>query len=675
MRRSRLVWIGLWAAFYVGTARAGEEPSPVDPRFQSPRATVRTFYAAISASRAHPSRIASAVACMDLGGAADDDSPEAGKLAAHLELILRDLDVRTFLLPHEQAGKSCTVVERDGIRVVLERGRDGSWRFDRATVANVLAMRRALWDIRPAPPASGNVPFERHSPRATMQTYLDAMRRGDTESAATCLDLGDIPPPARATLGAEHALKLHEIFDRIGPVLEQDLSDHADGESVTLAVDRAGQICLGRVASGERAGEWLFDRATVRSIENLYDAHAEMPIAPEVVGGAIAAVRLSAGLWLRRTLPSALTAPITGMRHWRISAYQVLGLGLLAGLLFALRRSSIGLLVRALHRLWALFHSQSAAIELGRVALSLWWVLAAEIAMAAASVLDLRGRVAMFVLSCLAVARVWIWAWLACEAVGVLRHGLGAWRARHGRRAAVSEMLLPLMALVARIAIVLGALAWVLQLFEVHVATIVAGLGVGGVACALAAQDTLKNLFGSITLIADRTFFVGDWIRIGDTEGMVESVGLRSTRIRSYDDALLTIPNAALTTVNVTNFGARRYRAAISVLYSTPPDLLTEFRDGIVSIIEASPHTLKRGYDVRVHDLADSSINLLVTVFFDVADNLEERAAREALIVEIIRLAERIGVSFAFPTRTLHVASTALPSLQAFRAERDERAA
>ena len=87
-----------------------------------------------------------------------------------------------------------------------------------------------------------------------------------------------------------------------------------------------------------------------------------------------------------------------------------------------------------------------------------------------------------------------------------------------------------------------------------------AGLGIGGLAFALAAQDTLKNFFGSLMLIADRTFRVGDLVQIGGNEGVVESVGLRTTRIRGLDDSLLTIPNSDLTTAHVTNFGARRYR-------------------------------------------------------------------------------------------------------------------
>ena len=111
-------------------------------------------------------------------------------------------------------------------------------------------------------------------------------------------------------------------------------------------------------------------------------------------------------------------------------------------------------------------------------------------------------------------------------------------------------------------------------------ATVLAGLGIGGLALALAAQDTLKNFFGSLMLIADRTFRVGDLVKIGGNEGVVESVGLRTTRIRGLDDSLLTIPNSDLTTAHVTNFGARRFRrfrTRFTVAHGTPagPSLIS----------------------------------------------------------------------------------------------------
>jgi MscS family membrane protein len=206
----------------------------------------------------------------------------------------------------------------------------------------------------------------------------------------------------------------------------------------------------------------------------------------------------------------------------------------------------------------------------------------------------------------------------------------------------------PVLSLVLKILVVACGLAAVLELFEFDVATVLAGLGIGGLAFALAAQDTLKNFFGSLMLIADRTFRVGDLVKIGENEGVVESVGLRTTRIRGLDDSLLTIPNSDLTTAHVTNFGARRYRrflTRITVPYGTSPDRLIQFRDGILDLIRKHPGVRHGQYEVAVNDLGSSGVEILVQVFFDVPDRHAELMARDGLILELIRLGNQLGIA------------------------------
>jgi MscS family membrane protein len=213
----------------------------------------------------------------------------------------------------------------------------------------------------------------------------------------------------------------------------------------------------------------------------------------------------------------------------------------------------------------------------------------------------------------------------------------------------LATMGYPVLALVLKILVVASGLAALLNLFEFDVGTVLAGLGIGGLAFALAAQDTLKNFFGSLMLIADRTFRIGDLVQIGTNEGVVESVGLRTTRIRGLDDSLLTIPNADLTTAHVTNFGARRYRrfqAHITVPHGTPPDRLIEFRDGIQELIRRHPGIRQEKSEVALDDLGNSGVQILVQTFFDVSDGHAERIARDGLILEIVRLADRLGIPF-----------------------------
>ena len=211
----------------------------------------------------------------------------------------------------------------------------------------------------------------------------------------------------------------------------------------------------------------------------------------------------------------------------------------------------------------------------------------------------------------------------------------------------LAAMGYPVLSLVLKILVVACGLAALLNLFEFDVGTVLAGLGIGGLAFALAAQDTLKNFFGSLMLIADRTFRVGDLVEIGGNEGVVESVGLRTTRIRGLDDSLLTIPNSDLTTAHVTNFGARRHRrfqALVTVPYGTPPDRLIEFRDGILELIRHRPEVRQEKGEVALNDLGGSGVEILIQVFFDVSDGHAELIARDGLILEVVRLADRLGI-------------------------------
>jgi MscS family membrane protein len=137
-------------------------------------------------------------------------------------------------------------------------------------------------------------------------------------------------------------------------------------------------------------------------------------------------------------------------------------------------------------------------------------------------------------------------------------------------------------------------------------------------------------------------------VRIGEHEGLIESVGLRTTRIRALDDSLLTIPNSDLTTEHVTNFGARRFRrfrTSIAVAYGTPPERIIQFRDGIVELIRNHPRIRQDRFAVAVNDLGSSSIEILLEVFFEVPDEQAELAIRDALILDIIRLADQLGIA------------------------------
>jgi MscS family membrane protein len=151
---------------------------------------------------------------------------------------------------------------------------------------------------------------------------------------------------------------------------------------------------------------------------------------------------------------------------------------------------------------------------------------------------------------------------------------------------------------------------------------------------------------------------MGDWITSGDVDGTVEEVGFRSTRIRTFRNSLMYIPNGIITNQAIDNHGLRKYRrfmTKIAVTYDTPPDLLDLFVEGLKRLVMEHPNTRKDYYQIHFHDMGSSSLEILFYIFFDVPTWGQELRGRHEILLSIMRLADELGVNFAFPTQTLHV--------------------
>jgi MscS family membrane protein len=231
------------------------------------------------------------------------------------------------------------------------------------------------------------------------------------------------------------------------------------------------------------------------------------------------------------------------------------------------------------------------------------------------------------------------------------------------RRAAASDsrfddLLVPLLRKTLKVLIVAIGLVTIAGTVGIEVAGLLAGLGLGGLAFALAAQDTVSNLFGSITVLLDRPFQVGDWVVVGDVEGTVEEMGFRSTRIRTFYNSLITLPNSNLIKASVDNLGARRFRrwsTRLGVAYNTPPEKIDAFCEGIRELVERHPYTRKDYYHVYFNGFAAACLEILLYVFFETPDWATELRERHRLAVDILRLAHELEVEFAFPTQTIYL--------------------
>jgi MscS family membrane protein len=230
----------------------------------------------------------------------------------------------------------------------------------------------------------------------------------------------------------------------------------------------------------------------------------------------------------------------------------------------------------------------------------------------------------------------------------------------------LDDQLVPLVRKSVKVFVAAMGVIFVLQNMNVDVASLLAGASLGGLAFTLAAKDTVANLFGSLSIFADRPFQIGDWVVVaGGAEGVVAEVGMRTTRIRTFYDSLVTVPNAKIADSVVDNYGARSYRRVSTTLglqYDTTPEQMQAFCEGVRAILQANPAVLKSRYEVVMSGFGAHSLDVMLYFFLEVPTWSEELVQRHNVFLEILRLAKALSVEFAFPTQTLHVASFATPT-------------
>lgn len=221
------------------------------------------------------------------------------------------------------------------------------------------------------------------------------------------------------------------------------------------------------------------------------------------------------------------------------------------------------------------------------------------------------------------------------------------------------DIVVPLIRKTARFFIYAVGIVFIGDALELNMKSILAGMGIGGIAFALAAKDTISNLFGSFTVLFDNPFTIGDWIKIDDKiEGIVEEVGLRSTRIRTFHNSLLSVPNGNLINANIDNLGRRRFRrfnTTLGIDYATPAEKIENFCESIRQLIIAHPMTRKDNFQVYFNSMGASSLNILVYMFWEVPSWDDELNEKHKFLLDILRAAKKHGINFAFPTQTLHV--------------------
>lgn len=496
------------------------------------------------------------------------------------------------------------------------------------------------------------------SPRATMKTFLGAMNElwerpvAGWKKAISTLDR----PPDDPTDGQQIARELYAILNRIALIDVETLPDEDDVEEKNLETYRffpdkkTQRAVLSRMKRGpvgsivlalDDDGLWRFDRNTVEKVPKLYQ---QMRTLPMVAGDEI----LTVSDYIEDGLPAWLTEEdFLSLAYWQwIAIFLLIFLGLLVDLAIRLSLRRVERGIGRDQETGELRHQLRPLGALG--ALLLWWI--------AVQFLNLSGLVGEILSGSLALLLAVTGAVASWRLTDLLGEVLKSRAKKTTRR--IDDVLVPLLIRALKIFVIVLAIVFIASALNLPLTPLLASLGVASVALSFAAKDTVENLFGSIAVLFDRPFDMGDWVVVDGMEGIVEEVGFRSTRLRTFYNSLVTIPNANLVRAVVDNYGRRRYRrwkTMLGVQYDTRPEALVSFTEGIRELVRLHPYTRKDYYEVYCNEFGSSSLNILLYVFFEVPDWNTELRERERLFLDIVRLADQLGVQFAFPTSTVHV--------------------
>lgn len=215
------------------------------------------------------------------------------------------------------------------------------------------------------------------------------------------------------------------------------------------------------------------------------------------------------------------------------------------------------------------------------------------------------------------------------------------------------------------IVLIIG-LASILDVWGINVGGLIAGLGIGGLAFALAAKDTAANLFGSIALLLDKSIRIGEWIKIGEVEGTVEDIGMRTTKIRSFGKSLITLPNQLIANSPIENFsrrGVRRIKMTLGVTYATNSQQMQQIVIDIKEMLKAHPSIAqKETMLVNFTTFGDSSLNIFIYTFANTANWAGYMNIKEDINLKIMKIIEDNKSDFAFPSQSLYVESLPQPN-------------
>jgi MscS family membrane protein len=486
-------------------------------------------------------------------------------------------------------------------------------------------------------------PLQRDTPRASMRGYLEAARADDYDRAAQFMDLRSLPPAMRDTPGTVFARDLKIVLDRTLWIDLDQLSDAPEGttdDGLPGNRDLVGTIdspkgtipvLLERVRADEGSLLWKISSATVARVPALHQEFGYGPLG-EVLPPFVFEIRfLEIQLW-----------------QWIGILVLIVAAAAASWILTAAASVPIRNLVK---RSRTAIDDELVVVAAGPVRL----LIAVGIFAGATYLLGLAVPVQSFLAALQRAFSIVAVAWLLTRLTDLAAQAAEQRLVARGQAIAMSVVPLGRRTVKALV-IGIAALA-ALQNFGVNVTGILAGLGIGGLAVALAAQKTVENLFGGITLIADRPVKVGDFCRFGDRVGTVEEVGLRSTRVRTLDRTVVTVPNAEFAAMQLENFKLRDriwFHPVIGLRYETTPDQMRHVLVELKRMLASHPKVDPEPARVRFTGFGAYSLDLEIFAYVLTDDINEFLAVQEDLLLRIMDVVEESGTGFAFPSQTIY---------------------
>jgi MscS family membrane protein len=490
------------------------------------------------------------------------------------------------------------------------------------------------------PPKSED-PLHRDSPQSSVVAFLEACHARNYTLAWRYMDLRKLPADQRLKEGPALARQLTEILDRdaqfdVASLSPKPAGDPDDG----LAPNREA---IDSFRSNSQTLSLQMERVTLRSGYSVWlFASDSVELIPQLS-------RITSDSPIEKHLPTPLvTWQLMDMPIWRWIALALLGLALVV-------------LSRWLTQ-WALMLAEPAlkrvAPRLSRSLLEgfagpLRLLLSVAVFRAGMEWIGPSALLRLVLSRGLTLLLFLGFAWLGIVLIDLaLRRLRTALEAKHQ---SFSYSVLPLVSRVLKITVLLLTITAVLANWGYNTTTIMAGLGVGGLAIALAAQKTIENLFGGVAVISDRPVSVGDFCRFGDRSGTVEDIGLRSTRIRTPDRTLVSVPNAQFSSMILENFNKRDkmlFHFTFNLRRDTTPDQVRTLLDAITKILGDHTQVEAGALPVRFIGVGTYSLDLEVFAYILTRDGNKFLEIQQELLLRILDEVEVAGTTLALPTQT-----------------------